>query len=178
MFTPKTQKLLKILDNRDDSELQGDKVIDTAFFDCDKPKGMSQKKFVDLLSDAVAEFGSDLFDFKQSEHGAWVWIKLSVFKDLGISLENAGFQQCDLEIAQRQLDLDNERERRSQEEEQARLDALRPSALATQQLLRGVHGEFAEHLTRAFLSADSENQVKLLDEFADVFTQANKFEAA
>lgn len=178
MFTPKTQKLLKILDNREDSELQGDKVIDTAFFDCDKPKGMSQKKFVDLLSDAVEEFGSDLFDFKQSEHGAWVWIKLSVFKDLGVSLEDVGFEQTDLELAQMHLDNANERERAEQEEEQARLDALRPNALATQQLLRGVHGEFAEHLTRAFLSADDENQVKLLNEFADVFRQANKFEAA
>lgn len=177
MFTPKTQKLLKILDNRDDSELQGDKVIDTVFFDCDKPKGMSQKKFMQLLNDAKEELGCD-FDFKPHETGAFVWVTLSFFERLDISLEGLGFEQCDLEIAQHQLDLDNERERRSQEEEQARLDALRPNALATQQLLRGVHGEFAEHLTRAFLSADDENQVKLLNEFADVFTQANKFEAA
>lgn len=176
MFTPKTQKLLKILDNNE-SELQGDKVIDTAFFDCDKPKGMSQKKFMQLLDDAKEELGCD-FDFKPHETGAFVWVALSFFERLDISLEGIGFEQCDLEIAQRQLDLDNERERRSQEEKQARLDALRPNAISTQQLLRGVHGEFAEHLTRAFLSADDENQVKLLNEFDHVFRQANKFEAA
>ena len=30
--------LLKLLDNRDDSDLRGDQVIDTAFFCCLKPK--------------------------------------------------------------------------------------------------------------------------------------------
>ena len=170
--------LLKLLDNRDDSDLRGDQVIDTAFFCCLKPKGTSQKRFEQKLDALMAEFGRDLFDFKPFETGAFVFIGLSLLKKLDISLEDVGFEQCDFDLAQFHLDNENERERKEQEEEQARLDALRPNALATQQLLRGVHGEFAEHLTRAFLSADDENQVKLLNEFDHVFRQANKFEAA
>ncbi len=170
--------LLKLLDNRDESDLLGDQVIDTAFFDCEKPKGTSQKKFEQKLDSFMTEFGFELFDFTPHHFGAFVRIKLSLLLKLGITLEDVGFEQCDFDLAQFHLDNKNESERKRAEEEQARLDALRPNALATQQLLRGVHGEFAEHLTRAFLSADDENQVKLLNEFAEVFRQANKFEAA
>lgn len=170
--------LLKLLNNSCESDVIGDQFIDEAFFDCSKPKGTSQKKFEQKLDTLMAEFGRDMFEFKPNEWGAFVWVKLALFEKLSIALEDVGFEQTDLELAQMHLDDANERERTEREVEQARLDALRPNAVATQQLLRGVHGEFAEHLTRAFLSADDENQVKLLNEFADVFTQANKFEAA
>jgi len=170
--------LLKLLNNSDDSALRGDQVIDSAFFDCEKPKGTSQKRFEQKLDTFSAEFGRDLFDFKAHETGAFVFIKLSLLNKLDITLEDVGFEQFEFDLAQFQLDNENESERKKAEEEQARLDALRPNAIATQQLLRGVHGEFAEHLTRAFLSADEENQVKLLNEFSRVFRKANKFEAA
>ena len=170
--------LLKLLSNSCEGDFNGDQVINEVFFDCDKPKGTSHKRFEQKLDTLMTEFGRDMFEFKPNETGAFVWVKLSLFEKLCIALEDVGFEQRDLELAQMHLDNANERERTEREEEQARLDALRPNALATQQLLRGVHGEFAEHLTRAFLSADSENQVKLLNEFAEVFRQANKFEAA
>ena len=170
--------LLKLLNNSCESDLNGDQVINEVFFDCDKPKGTSHKRFEQKLDTLMTEFGRDMFEFKPNETGAFVWVKLSLFEKLNIALEDVGFEQIDLQLAQMHLDNANERKRVEREEERARLDALRPNAIATQQLLAGVHGEFAEHLTRAFLSADDENQVKLLNEFADVFTQANKFEAA
>lgn len=170
--------LLKLLDNRHESDLLGDQVIDTAFFDCSKPKGTSQKKFEQTLDTLMAEFGRDMFEFKLNETGAFVWVSVRLLLGLEIPIQAVGFEPSDFKMAQLHLDNENRNQRKQARMEQARLDALRPNAIATQQLLKGVHGEFAEHLTRAFLSADDENQVKLLNEFEDVFKHANTFQAA
>jgi len=170
--------LLKLLNNSCESDLLGDQVIDTVFFDCVKPKGTSQKKFEQKLDTLMAEFGRDMFEFKPNETGAFVWVSVRLLLELNIPIQAVGFEPSDFKLAQMHLDNENRNQRKEARLEQARLDALRPNAISTQQLLRGVHGEFAEHLTRAFICADEENQVKLLNEFADVFTQANKFEAA
>ncbi len=164
-------------------------VIDTAVFFMDKPKGISFKKYYEKLEALEAEVGRDNFTYKQYDYGAFGYVHPEYLIAQGISFEDVCLEGNEYEGAKEDLIKEREkkrelkircylRQRESRREEQARLDALRPNAIATQQLLKGVHGEFAEHLTRAFLSADSENQVKLLNEFADVFTQANKFEAA
>ena len=164
-------------------------VIDTAVFFMDKPKGISFNKYYEKLEALEAEVGRDNFTYKQCDYGAFGYVHPEYLIAQGISFEDVCLEDDEYEGAKEDLKKEQKKkrelkircylaQRNSKREEQARLDALRPNALATQQLLRGVHGEVAEHLTRAFLSADDENQVKLLNEFADVFTQANKFEAA
>jgi len=167
----------------------GGEVIDTAVFFMDKPKGISFKKYYEKLDALEAEVGRDNFTYKQYEYGAFGYVHPEYLKAQGISFDDVCLEDDEYEGAKEDLkkELEKKRElkircylaqRKARRKEQARLDALRPNAIATQQLLKGVHGDFAEHLTRAFLSADDENQVKLLNEFEDVFRQANTFQAA
>ncbi len=165
------------------------RIIDTAVFFMDKPEGISFKKYYEKLDALEAEVGRDNFTYKHYEFGAFGYVNPQYLIDQGISFEVIGFDENQYEDAKQDLKKERKEkcelkircrleQRKAKREEQARLDALRPSALATQQLLRGVHGEFAEHLARAFICADDENQVKLLNEFEDVFKHANTFQAA
>lgn len=164
-------------------------VIDTAVFFLDKPKGISFNKYYEKLEALEAEVGRENFTYKKYDYGAFGYVHPEYLIAQEISFEDVCLEDDEYEGAKEDLKKEQKKkrelkircylaQRKAKREEQARLDALRPNAISTQQLLKGVHGDFAEHLTRAYLSADSENQVKLLDEFADVFTQANKFEAA
>lgn len=165
------------------------KVIDTAVFFMDKPKGISFKKYYEKLEALENEIGRDNFTYKQCDYGAFGYVHPEYLIAQGISFEDVCLEDDEYEGAKEDLIKEREKkrelkircylaQRKARREKQARIDALRPNAIATQQLLRGVHGDFAEHLTRAFLSADEENQTTLLNEFADVFKQANHFNAA
>jgi hypothetical protein len=152
-------------------------VIDTAVFFLDKPKGISFEKYYEKLEALEAEVGRDNFTYKQYDYGAFGYVHPEYLIAQGISFEVIGFDDGEYEGAKEELKKELEKKREAEREEQARLDALRPNAVSTQEFLLGVHGEFAEHLTRAFLSADEKNQVKILNEFSSVFKQANIFAA-
>jgi len=166
----------------------GGRVIDTAVFFMDKPEGISFKRYYEKLDALEAEVGRDNFTYKHYDYGAFGYVHPEYLIAQGISFEDVCLEDDEYEGAKEDLKKERKEkcelkircrlaQRKAKREEQARLDALRPNALATQQLLRGVHGDFAEHLTRAFLSADEENQTTLLNEFADVFKQANHFQS-
>jgi len=81
----------------------GGKVIDTAVFFLDKPKGISFKKYYEKLEALEAEVGRDNFTYKQYDYGAFGYVHPQYLIAQGISFEVVGLEDDEYEGAKEKL---------------------------------------------------------------------------